>query len=377
MKKGCVPHGCRVWLALFAAGGMAWATPAADWAGDDVTGANDAQERVEVPSGASGKTFKTLTVAGDYALTGASWLKAETLSVPTGGRLTLSPDGVVRTRHLRLTLKGHPSEGEGSATPTASRSPRSRSAKTRRGSLGRRARPSWPPNTRTTPAKATPTTTSSMATSAPSGSGTRRPRTANAPSRSTRPRAGASSSTATPWWELAVSEDGEVWETLDRLDLGLEAILALPTNNWMGEEPLAVEPKDAATNGFLIEAGTAEIAGTLAGAGRLVGSVAFAEGATLEVAEGHHPTIVGTATGAPRLDVPEGLLSQTTNLPVIAAPEGLTPIAPEGYKTAYEGGVYWLRSALEAPLAATIAGEADWAGAGWADAGQSAVSPEF
>ncbi len=30
MKKGCVPHGCRVWLALFAAGGMAWATPAAD-----------------------------------------------------------------------------------------------------------------------------------------------------------------------------------------------------------------------------------------------------------------------------------------------------------------------------------------------------------
>lgn len=336
MKTGCVPHGCRVWLALFAAGGMAWATPAADWAGDDVTlGANDAQERVEVPSGASGKTFKTLTVAGDYALAGASWLKAETLSVPTGGRLTLSQDGVVRTRHLRLTLKGHPSEGEGVSHPNGI-------ALAEIALCQNGARIPWPEGTAILASEYVdyPSQGHSDDCLIDGDLGTKwfwdkAPADGECTITLDAPEGGrfvfdgytlgmADQNGRNPLtWELAVSEDGEVWETLDRRDPGLEAILALPTNNWMGEEPLAVEPKDAATNGFLIEAGTAEIAGTLAGAGRLVGSVAFAEGATLEVAEGHHPTLVGTASGAPRLDVPEGLLSQTTNLPVIAAPEGL------------------------------------------------------
>ena len=360
--------------------GLAWETPAegSDWAagfagfaaGADVRfGANEAGEPVTLPEVVSAGWVDVL---GDYALSGAGALTAESVTVEPGATLTLGTGKAVRARYLRLTITDRTTGGEhndGVALADLALT------------LGGVRLP-WPAGTTITASQAqtngshhaedildgdlgtkwlwTTDTFSACTLTLDAGAGRSFAfdgyTLAMADQNGRNPRA----------WTLEMSADGADWKPLDTQDFDNETALAWTPSAWLGETlSVSAEPSEGPFVLGIPEPGRLDVFGTLAGQGLVLGDVRFYEGSVL-VADGVSvPTLAGEAVGTVALRVE---VEGETFLPVLhAAQAGIAFVAPEGYEVRHVDGTYWLVPALTEPFSATVSGEATWMEAGWAD----------
>lgn len=360
--------------------GLAWETPAegSDWAagfagfaaGVDVRfGANEGTEPVTLPEVVSAGWVDVL---GDYALSGAGALTAESVTVEPGATLTLGTGKAVRARYLRLTITDRTTGGEhndGVALADLALT------------LGGVRLP-WPAGTTITASQAqtngphraedildgdlgtkwlwTTDTFSACTLTLDAGEGRLFAfdgyALAMADQNGRNPRA----------WTLEMSDDGADWEPLDTQDIANEAALAWTPSTWLGETlPVSAEPSEGPFVLGIPEPGRLDVFGSLAGQGLVVGDVRFYEGSALVVDGVSVPTLAGEVAGTVALRVE---VEGETFLPVLhAAQTGIAFVAPEGYEVRHVDGTYWLVPALTEPLSATVSGEAAWMEAGWAD----------
>ena len=360
--------------------GLAWATPAegSDWAagfagfaaGADVRfGANEGTEPVTLPEVVSAGWVDVL---GDYALSGAGALTAESVTVEPGATLTLGTGKAVRARYLRLTITDRTTGGEhndgvaladlaltlggvrlpwpAGATITASQAQTNDSHHAEDildGDLGTK----WLWTTDTFSACTLTLDAGEGRSFAFDGYAL-----AVADQNGRNPRA----------WTLEMSDDGADWEPLDTQDFDNETALAWTPSAWLGETlPVSAEPSDGPFVLGIPEPGRLDVFGTLAGQGLVLGDVRFYEGSALVVDGVSVPTLAGEAAGTVALRVE---VEGETFLPVLhAAQAGIAFVAPEGYEVRHVDGTYWLVPALTEPFSATVSGEAAWMEAGWAD----------
>ena len=360
--------------------GLAWATPAegSDWAagfagfaaGADVRfGANEGTEPVTLPEVVSAGWVDVL---GDYALSGAGALTAESVTVEPGATLTLGTGKAVRARYLRLTITDRTTGGEhndgvaladlaltlggvrlpwpAGATITASQAQTNDSHHAEDildGDLGTK----WLWSTDTFSACTLTLDAGEGRLFAFDGYAL-----AMADQNGRNPRV----------WTLEMSDDGADWVLLDTQDFDNETALAWTPSAWLGETlPVSAEPSEGPFVLGIPEPGRLDVFGTLAGQGLVLGDVRFYEGSVL-VADGVSvPTLAGEAVGTVALRVE---VEGETFLPVLhAAQAGIAFVAPEGYEVRHVDGTYWLVPALTEPFSATVSGEATWMEAGWAD----------
>ena len=360
--------------------GLAWATPAegSDWAagfagfaaGADVRfGANEGTEPVTLPEVVSAGWVDVL---GDYALSGAGALTAESVTVEPGATLTLGTGKAVRARYLRLTITDRTTGGEhndgvaladlaltlggvrlpwpAGATITASQAQTNgphRAEDLLDGDLGTK----WLWSMDTFSACTLTLDAGAGRSFAFDGYAL-----AVADQNGRNPRA----------WTLEMSDDGADWEPLDTQDFDNETALAWTPSAWLGETlPVSAEPSDGPFVLGIPEPGRLDVLGTLAGQGLVLGDVRFYEGSALVVDGVSVPTVTGEAVGTVALRVE---VEGETFLPVLhAAQAGIAFVAPEGYEVRHVDGTYWLVPALTEPFSATVSGEATWMEAGWAD----------
>ena len=359
---------------------LAWATPAegTDWAagfagfaaGADVRfGANEASEPVTLPEVVSAGWVDVL---GDYALSGAGALTAESVTVEPGATLTLGTGKAVRARYLRLSITDRTTGGEhndgvaladlaltlggvrlpwpAGATITASQAQTNgphRAEDLLDGDLGTK----WLWSTDTFSACTLTLDAGAGRSFAFDGYAL-----AVADQNGRNPRV----------WTLEMSDDGADWEPLDTQDFDNETALAWTPSAWLGETlPVSAEPSDGPFVLGIPEPGRLDVLGTLAGQGLVLGDVRFYEGSALVVDGVSVPTVTGEAAGTVALRVE---VEGETFLPVLhAAQAGIAFVAPEGYEVRHVDGTYWLVPALTEPFSATVSGEATWMEAGWAD----------
>ena len=359
---------------------LAWATPAegSDWAagfagfaaGADVRfGANEGSEPVTLPEVVSAGWVDVL---GDYALSGAGALTAESVTVEPGATLTLGTGKAVRARYLRLTITDRTTGGEhndgvaladlaltlggvrlpwpAGATITASQAQTNgphRAEDLLDGDLGTK----WLWSTDTFSACTLTLDAGAGRSFAFDGYAL-----AVADQNGRNPRA----------WTLEMSDDGADWEPLDTQDFDNETALAWTPSAWLGETlPVSAEPSEGPFVLGIPEPGRLDVLGTLAGQGLVLGDVRFYEGSALVVDGVSVPTLAGEAAGTVALRVE---VEGETFLPVLhAAQAGIAFVAPEGYEVRHVDGTYWLVPALTEPFSATVSGEAAWMEAGWAD----------
>ena len=360
--------------------GLAWETPAegSDWAagfagfaaGADVRfGANEASEPVTLPEVVSAGWVDVL---GDYALSGAGALTAESVTVEPGATLTLGTGKAVRARYLRLTITDRTTGGNhndgvaladlaltlggvrlpwpAGATITASQAQTNgphRAEDLLDGDLGTK----WLWSTDTFSACTLTLDAGAGRSFAFDGYAL-----AVADQNGRNPRA----------WTLEMSDDGADWEPLDTQDFDNETALAWTPSAWLGETlPVSAEPSEGPFVLGIPEPGRLDVFGTLAGQGLVLGDVRFYEGSALVVDGVSVPTLAGEVAGTVALRVE---VEGETFLPVLhAAQAGIAFVAPEGYEVRHVDGTYWLVPALTEPLSATVSGEAAWMEAGWAD----------
>ena len=359
---------------------LAWATPAegSDWAagfagfaaGADVRfGANEASEPVTLPEVVSAGWVDVL---GDYALSGAGALTAESVTVEPGATLTLGTGKAVRARYLRLSITDRTTGGEhndgvaladlaltlggvrlpwpAGATITASQAQTNgphHAEDLLDGDLGTK----WLWSTDTFSACTLTLDAGAGRAFAFDGYAL-----AMADQNGRNPRV----------WTLEMSDDGADWEPLDTQDFDNETALAWTPSAWLGETlPVSAEPSDGPFVLGIPEPGRLDVLGTLAGQGLVLGDVRFYEGSALVVDGVSVPTVTGEAAGTVALRVE---VEGETFLPVLhAAQAGIAFVAPEGYEVRHVDGTYWLVPALTEPFSATVSGEAAWMEAGWAD----------
>ncbi len=359
---------------------LAWATPAegTDWAagfagfaaGADVRfGANEASEPVTLPEVVSAGWVDVL---GDYALSGAGALTAESVTVEPDATLTLGTGKAVRARYLRLSITDRTTGGEhndgvaladlaltlggvrlpwpAGATITASQAQTNgphRAEDLLDGDLGTK----WLWSTDTFSACTLTLDAGAGRSFAFDGYAL-----AVADQNGRNPRV----------WTLEMSDDGADWEPLDTQDFDNETALAWTPSAWLGETlPVSAEPSDGPFVLGIPEPGRLDVLGTLAGQGLVLGDVRFYEGSALVVDGVSVPTVTGEAAGTVALRVE---VEGETFLPVLhAAQAGIAFVAPEGYEVRHVDGTYWLVPALTEPFSATVSGEATWMEAGWAD----------
>ena len=311
-------------------------------------------------------------VLGDYALSGAGALTAESVTVEPGATLTLGTGKAVRARYLRLTITDRTTGGNhndgvaladlaltlggvrlpwpAGATITASQAQTNgphRAEDLLDGDLGTK----WLWSTDTFSACTLTLDAGAGRSFAFDGYAL-----AVADQNGRNPRA----------WTLEMSDDGADWEPLDTQDFDNETALAWTPSAWLGETlPVSAEPSEGPFVLGIPEPGRLDVFGTLAGQGLVLGDVRFYEGSALVVDGVSVPTLAGEVAGTVALRVE---VEGETFLPVLhAAQAGIAFVAPEGYEVRHVDGTYWLVPALTEPLSATVSGEAAWMEAGWAD----------
>ena len=164
-------------------------------------------------------------------------------------------------------------------------------------------------------------------------------------------------------WELAVSDDGVNWKTVDKRSYATSEVNAWTPNAWV-ETSFGV-----AAQATISSLDPISVAGAIGGIGRLEGSVTFEEGSTLLASPNGALTLSGPVSGTVKVVLPEDAeqWQNALDFPVLWTPEtdALTlQWTPEtGYELVWREGCYRLRRRFSTELSQ----DADWFSAGWKD----------
>ena len=169
-------------------------------------------------------------------------------------------------------------------------------------------------------------------------------------------------------WTLLTSNDGVSFTPVDVRTYTQEQGAAWATNAWLADGPFALQYAAGAAVVEVVEA--LEVAGTLTGAGTVIGDAVFQEGATLRVGTAGGPTVTGNASGTVALSLDAVELTDATALRVLTVGSGEVAFTaiPEGYAVNRQGGSYYLVRDFATPISVTLGADAEWGTAGWADA---------
>lgn len=169
-------------------------------------------------------------------------------------------------------------------------------------------------------------------------------------------------------WTLLVSNDGVGFTPVDARLFTQEQGAGWATNTWLADGPFTLQYATGAAVVEVVEA--LEVAGTLNGAGTVIGDAVFQDGATLRVGTAGGPTVTGNATGTVALSLNAVELADNTALRVLTIGSGEVAFTgiPEGYAVNRQGGSYYLVRDFVTPISVTLGADAEWGTAGWADA---------
>ena len=169
-------------------------------------------------------------------------------------------------------------------------------------------------------------------------------------------------------WTLLVSNDGVGFTPVDARLFTQEQGAGWATNKWLADGPFTLQYAAGAAVVEVVEA--LEVAGTLNGAGTVIGDAVFQDGATLRVGTAGGPTVTGNATGTVALSLNAVELADNTALRVLTIGSGEVAFTgiPEGYAVNRQGGSYYLVRDFVTPISVTLGADAEWGTAGWADA---------
>ncbi len=169
-------------------------------------------------------------------------------------------------------------------------------------------------------------------------------------------------------WTLLTSNDGVSFTPVDVRTYTQEQGAAWATNAWLADGPFTLQYATCAAVVEVVEA--LEVAGTLSGAGTVIGDAVFQDGATLCVGTAGGPTVTGNATGTVALNLDAVELADNTALRVLTNGSGEVAFTgiPEGYAVNRQGGSYYLVRDFTTPISVTLDADAEWGAAGWADA---------
>ena len=164
-------------------------------------------------------------------------------------------------------------------------------------------------------------------------------------------------------WELAVSNDGVYWETVDKRSYATSEVNAWTPNAWVETSfGVAVQPTISSLSPI-------SVAGAIGGLGRLEGSVTFVEGSQLLASPNGALTLSGPVSGTVKVVLPEDAeqWQNALDVPVLWTPETdaltLQWTTETGYELVWRDGCYRLRRRFSTELSQN----ADWFSAGWKD----------
>lgn len=164
-------------------------------------------------------------------------------------------------------------------------------------------------------------------------------------------------------WELAVSDDGVNWETVDKRSYATSEVNAWMPNAWV-ETSFGV-----AAQATISSLDPISVAGAIGGIGRLEGCVTFEEGSTLLASPNGALTLSGPVSGTVKVVLPEDAeqWQNALDFPVLWTPETdaltLQWTTETGYELVWREGCYRLRRRFSTELSQ----DADWFSAGWKD----------
>ena len=167
-------------------------------------------------------------------------------------------------------------------------------------------------------------------------------------------------------WELAVSDDGVNWKTVDKRSYATSEVNAWTPNAWV-ETSFGV-----AAQATISSLDPISVVGAIGGIGRLEGSVTFEEGSTLLASPNGALTLSGPVSGTVKVVLPEDAeqWQNALDFPVLWMPKTETftlrwTPSNTGYELMWRDGCYRLRRRFSAELSQDAT--TDWFAAGWKD----------